>query len=134
MEAVTNALVTALLAVLTTAVPILIYLFRAWANAKVVAMEAATLATKATLLAEATKRAAGQVYVEMQSTQAGTKALTAVREAASSVVSDVVTSNFQDTLAQLGGSASTVAGMVSGELGRMLAASPTEALPKPSAV
>jgi hypothetical protein len=129
IEPLTEALTTALLAVLTTAVPLALMLFRSWANAKIVAMEAATLAQKATLLAEATKRAAGQVFAEMESAATTVPdRVTAVRMDTTARVSRTVAANFDETLQKLGGSAATVAGMVQGELGKLLAlASPAPA-------
>jgi hypothetical protein len=122
METLTQALISAFLLVLTTGLPLGLLLFRTWANAKIVSMEAATLDAKASRLAEAAKRGAGQVLVQMQASQVdASRAMSEIRETASSVVSNVLTKNFADTVQELGGTSDTVAGMIQGELGKLLA-------------
>jgi hypothetical protein len=124
MESVTTLLV----AVVTTAVPILGKKLWDWLHEKI-------QASAASRLAEAAKRTAGAIYVDMATTAGGLEALEAVRaaavEAGSAKVAKAVEAGsatlataLQGAVTTLRGTPADVENVVKGELGKILAQRP----------
>jgi hypothetical protein len=76
-------------------------------------------------LADAAKRGAGQVIAEMAAQPATAAAVANLQAAVVAAAAETIATSFSGTLAKLGGTRETVSRMVTGELGKLLAASPT---------